>query len=107
MKRISELLRSMKRQVMDEAYPGAMEHIDVAWARDPFHVLISTVLSQRTRDRSTYQASRALFARFNTPSQIASADMSELTELLSPVGFPNVKAKAIKEIMPPAAPGIQ
>jgi endonuclease-3 len=98
MKRIRTLLQSMKGQVMDKAYPGAMEHIDVVWARDPFHVLISTVLSQRTRDQNTYNASKALFARFDSPAEIASADMDELIELVRPAGFPQVKAKAIKEI---------
>jgi endonuclease-3 len=88
----------MKGQVMDEAYPGAMEHIDVVWLRDPFHVLISTVLSQRTRDQNTYNASKALFARFDSPSEIALADLDDLVELVRPAGFPQVKAKAIKEI---------
>jgi len=81
-----------------EAYPGAVEHIDVVWARDPFHVLISTVLSQRTRDQNTYNASKALFDRFDSPSAIASAPLDELIELVKPAGFPQVKAKAIKEI---------
>jgi endonuclease-3 len=98
MKHIRHLLTSMKGQVMDEAYPGAMEHIDVVWARDPFHVLISTVLSQRTRDQNTYNASKALFSRFDTPADIASADLSDLIELVRPAGFPQAKAKAIKEI---------
>jgi endonuclease III len=98
MKHIRSLLTSMKGQVMDEAYPGAMEHIDVVWARDPFHVLISTVLSQRTRDHNTYQASKALFSRFDTPMDIASADLDELIELVRPAGFPQAKAKAIREI---------
>ena len=88
----------MKGQVSDEAYPGAMEHIDVVWARDPFHVLISTVLSQRTRDQNTYSASKALFARYDSPGEIASADLGDLVELVRPAGFPQVKAKAIKEI---------
>lgn len=98
MRRIRSLLISMKGQVMDEAYPGSMEHIDVVWARDPFHVLISTVLSQRTRDQNTYHASKALFARFDSPAMIASADMDELIELVRPAGIPQAKAKAIKEI---------
>lgn len=98
MKRIRSLLTMMKGQVADEAYPGAMEHIDVVWARDPFHVLISTVLSQRTRDQNTFTASKALFSRFDTPAEIASADLDELIELVRPAGFPQAKAKAIKEI---------
>jgi endonuclease III len=98
MKRIRPLLKSMRAQVMDEAYPGAMEHIDVVWARDPFHVLISTILSQRTRDQNTYGASMALFSRFDTPTDIASADLADLIELVRPAGFPQAKAKAIKEI---------
>ncbi len=98
MKRVRPLLQAMKGQVMDTAYPGGMEHIDVVWARDPFHVLISTVLSQRTRDQNTYHASKALFARFDSPAEIASADLDDLVELIRPAGFPQVKAKAIREI---------
>lgn len=98
MKRIRPILISMKSQVEDTAYPGAMEHIDVVWARDPFHVLISTVLSQRTRDQNTFNASTALFAKYDSPGEIASADLDVLTELVRPAGFPQVKAKAIKEI---------
>jgi len=66
--------------------------------RDPFQVLLLTVLSQRTRDENTEVAGKRLFARFSTPREIANASLSELEELIKPVGFYTVKARRIKEI---------
>ncbi len=65
---------------------------------DPFRVLITTLLSQRTRDGNTDRASRALFSRFKTPKQLANADIREIERLIRPSGFYRVKARRIKEI---------
>ncbi len=65
---------------------------------DPFVVLISTVLSQRTADPTTEAVSERLFARFSTPEQLASAPLPELEDLVRPVNFYRTKARAIKEI---------
>jgi endonuclease-3 len=65
---------------------------------DPFKVLISTVLSARTRDENTARASKQLFERFSNPKEIASAKVSELEQLIKPSGFYKVKARRIKKI---------
>ena len=65
---------------------------------DPFEVLISTVLSQRTKDANTEKASSALFSRFKTPKQMAKADIRKIEKLIRPSGFYKVKAKRIKQI---------
>ncbi|TLZ86016.1 MAG: hypothetical protein E6K05_00225, partial [Methanobacteriota archaeon] len=59
----------------------------VAEREDPFLVLISTILSQRTRDEMTEQASQQLFAKYDTPQGIAHADREDLERLIKPVGF--------------------
>jgi endonuclease-3 len=56
------------------------------------------VLSQRTKDENTSNASKRLFAEYDTSSEIASAPLDELEELVRPAGFPKVKAAAVKEI---------
>lgn len=66
--------------------------------KDPFFSLISTVMSQRTRDDVTYPAARQLFERFSTPEEMAEADTSEIEALIKNVGFYRVKAGRIKEI---------
>ena len=65
---------------------------------DPFRVLITTVLSQRTKDASTEKASSALFSKFKTPEQIAKADIRTIEKLIRASGFYKVKAKRIKQI---------
>lgn len=92
------LLTSMRTSIKGMAFPGLIDEEDTWWDKDPFHILVATVLSQRTRDLNTYHASSNLFRRFNTPEEMAAADLDELESLVRPVGFYRSKAKAIKEI---------
>lgn len=66
--------------------------------RDPFFVLISTVMSHRTRDEVTYPAARKLFERFSTPTKMVDADAGEIEALIRDVGFYRVKTGRIQEI---------
>lgn len=70
----------------------------VAEREDPFRVLISTILSQRTRDEMTERASRQLFAKYDTPGALASADRDDLERLIKPVGFYRQKAAQIRNV---------
>jgi len=65
---------------------------------NPFKVLISTILSQRTRDENTIKASEKLFSIYSTPKQIANADKKELEKIIKSTGFYKVKAGRIKEV---------
>ncbi len=66
--------------------------------QDPFKILISTILSARTRDENTRQATITLFSKFKTPNQIANAHIDELEQLIYKAGFYRVKAQRIKEV---------
>lgn len=66
--------------------------------RDPFKILISTILSARTRDTNTRAATEKLFAKYNKPQLIAEADLEDLEELIKTSGFYKVKATRIKEV---------
>ena len=98
MKDPRDILSLMRGIVKAGVFPGVIEGEKANWPADPFHVLISTVLSQRTRDRNTATASKRLFERYDSPSQIANAPMERIKDLIRPAGFPDQKAKAIKEI---------
>ena len=67
-------------------------------SRDPFRVLISCLISLRTKDEVTDAASRRLFARADTPAQMLKLRESEIAELIFPAGFYRTKAKQIAEI---------
>lgn len=66
--------------------------------RDPFEVLVGTVLSQRTKDENTGRAVERLFSKYKTAEEIASAPVREIERLIRVSGFYRVKAKRIKEI---------
>ncbi len=64
----------------------------------PFQVLISTVLSQRTRDENTAIASKRLFKQFPNAEKLSKAPVARIEKLIKPAGFYRVKAKRIKAI---------
>lgn len=66
--------------------------------RTPFHVLTSCILSLRTKDRTTREASNRLFAVANNPEEILELSAGDIERLIYPVGFYRIKAKNIKEI---------
>ncbi len=66
--------------------------------KDPYRVLIRTILSQRTRDENTDQASAELFAEYPTMEDVAIASQERLEKLVKKAGFFRVKSKRIKEV---------
>ena len=68
------------------------------WKASPFEILISTIISQRTKDEITREASKRLFKVARTPEKILKLKEEEIAKLIKPAGFYNQKAKRIKEI---------
>lgn len=66
--------------------------------RDPFKVLISCLLSLRTKDAVTEKASERLFKIADTPEKLSSLPLEKIEEAIYPVGFYKTKARRIKEI---------
>ncbi len=67
-------------------------------SNDPFQVLISTVLSLRTKDEITTESSRRLFTRAKTPDAILTLTSEHIEKLIYPVGFYKTKARNILKI---------
>lgn len=78
--------------------PTALQEISDSTDGDPFRVLIATVLSHRTKDPVTAQASTKLFAKYPSPKQLAKADPRTVARLIRPVGFYKTKARTVKKI---------
>lgn len=66
--------------------------------RDPFRVLISTIISLRTKDDVTEAASKRLFELADTPDDVAGLDLRRIQRAIYPAGFYKTKAKTIREI---------
>ena len=93
---ICDILNILSKEYNQGAYPGrSSEGLNPEWPCDPFHVLIATILSQRTRDDNTRRASDNLFHRFDSIEELAEADPDVVAELVRPAGFPKQKGKAI------------
>lgn len=65
--------------------------------RDPYRVLISTMISLRTKDEVTAASSARLFGRADTPTQMLQLDEKTIAELIFPAGFYRNKARHIRE----------
>jgi endonuclease-3 len=66
--------------------------------RDPFRVLVSTVISLRTKDEVTDEASRRLFALADTPASLQELNVRTIQKAIYPAGFYKTKARTLKEI---------
>jgi endonuclease III len=65
--------------------------------KDPYKVLISTLLSLRTKDEVTAKASYRLFEYADTPKKMIKISEEDIQKLIFPVGFYKTKAKTIIE----------
>ena len=64
----------------------------------PFHILIATILSLRTKDTLTTVVAPRLFAAADTPATMLALDEARIAELIYPVGFYRTKARNIRQI---------
>lgn len=87
-------------EILKEIYPSLQEPIvtEVAREGNPFFVLISTILSLRTKDKTTKEATQRLLSVAKTPNEMLKLTQEQIAKLIYPVGFYNVKAKNILEI---------
>jgi endonuclease-3 len=77
---------------LDEAYPDvscALEH------KNPFQLLISTILSAQCTDVRVNQVTKTLYLKYRTPKDFAYANPSELEQDIRPTGFFRSKTKSI------------
>ncbi|MEM0219750.1 MAG: endonuclease III [Thermoproteota archaeon] len=91
---IDTVISLLEKEVKGEAYVTRISKKD----RDPFKVLVSTVLSARTKDEVTEKASERLFSEVKKPEDILNVSLRKLENLIYPVGFYKVKARRLKEL---------
>lgn len=86
-------------QILKERYYDKTSALmDVSNLKDPFKVLISCILSLRTKDDVTAKATKRLFERAKTPEEMVKLKKEEIEAAIYPVGFYHRKAEQILEI---------
>ncbi|MEU0985815.1 endonuclease III [Streptomyces sp. NPDC005953] len=75
-----------------EVYPYAHPELDF---RDPFELLVATVLSAQTTDLRVNQTTPALFAKYPTADDMAEAAPEDLEAIIRPTGFFRAKARSL------------
>jgi endonuclease-3 len=63
-----------------------------------FRVLVATVLSLRTKDATTAEATARLFAVASSPASLLGLDVRRVERLIYPVGFYRTKARRLRGI---------
>lgn len=66
--------------------------------KDPFIILVGTLLSLRTKDETTEKVMRELMPLIKGPQDLIDIPPGELQKLIYPVGFYRNKAKVLKEV---------
>ena len=94
---ITAALRIVKREIRqwDEPVVGVVARDS---NRDPFRILISCLLSLRTKDKTTSKASARLFALAHQPAGMLAIPLQKIERTIYPVGFYRAKAKSIQGI---------
>jgi endonuclease III len=66
--------------------------------KDPFKILVATLLSARTKDQTTAEVCKRLFKVINTPADLTKKSVAQIEKLIFPVGFYKNKAKYLKKL---------
>jgi endonuclease-3 len=78
--------------ILEQTYPDACVTLDF---KNPFQLLIATILAAQCTDERVNQVTRGLFKRYATPKAFAEADPIELEEAIRSTGFYRNKARNI------------
>ncbi len=95
MDKIDEIVTILKRENRKYTTPAVTI---VSMTKSPFMVLISCILSLRTKDKVTAEASNRLFKLAANPEKMVEISTKNIEKAIYPVGFYKTKAIRIKEI---------
>ena len=91
--KINTIIKVLKKELAVGTMP-IVSHL-AENQRDPFVILISTLLSLRTKDEVTAVATDRLFELASTPEEMLKVPVDKIARTIYPVGFYRVKAKNI------------
>ena len=81
------------RKTLQTLYPEVKTQLDY---RNPFELLVATILSAQCTDKQVNNVTAVLFRKLKTPAQFSEASLKEIEKLIHATGFYRNKAKNIK-----------
>lgn len=95
-RRAERTIKAMAEQVGMKKVPSVSQ---IAREKhDPYKVLVSTIISLRTKDEVTMEASKRLFRLARTPSTMSRLPVQAIEKAIYPAGFYKTKARTLKQI---------
>ena len=94
--KIDKIYSILKKEVINYKVP-IVDIIQIQ-TKDPFKVLITTILSARTKDETTSKAAKKLFIKIKKIKDLEKFTQKEIEKLIYPVGFYKTKAKHLKQL---------
>lgn len=100
MRKKSEDIEKVYEILEKEFHKHRMPVVDLIefQTRDPFKVLVTTIMSARTRDETTSMAARRLFDHVNYIGDLKKLTVEQIKKLIYPVGFYREKALHLKKL---------
>jgi len=92
--RYLELIEKVYDELSEKDAPVKLMH--KIKSKDPFHALITAMLSPRSKDEKTYEVATRLLNIAPTPYHIRDMSVEEIEEIIKPIGFYKQKARNIK-----------
>lgn len=93
----TKLQKERALKILEELYANYPDPHCELNHRNPFELLIATILSAQCTDVRVNLVTPALFETYPTPELMAEAPLEELEELVRTTGFYRNKAKSLKE----------
>lgn len=92
--RVLKILGILRTATKSMNKPASQEIVS-RFGRDPFLVLVSCILSLRTRDTISFPASCRLFEHAKTPAALLDLSTATIEKLIYPSGFYHQKARTL------------
>ncbi|QQS38882.1 endonuclease III [Candidatus Woesebacteria bacterium] len=87
----------MNYEQVFKIFRSKYQHVPLeVFVGDPYKILVSTLLSSRTKDETTLKAANRLFLKANTVTKLNLLTEHEIARLIYPVGFYKTKARHLK-----------
>jgi len=93
---ISQFIEILEKEV--STYKVPIVDLIAIQTRDPYRILVATILSARTKDETTAAASARLFERASNLDALSKLSLEEISLLIYPVGFYTSKAGYLKRL---------
>ena len=93
---IDSIYRILSKEI--KRYNAPVVDLIEIQTKDPFKVLIATILSARTKDETTAKVCEKLFERVKSIEDLEKLSSKEIEKFIYPVGFYKTKAKHLKKL---------